>query len=304
MARKAATQERLLRSNLPPGEVGGDNDALGLLNRAIARVDAVKYALGLAGVAAAAAIIITLLGSWQTAVLVLGGMLVAMMLLFAFARLTASKSRSITTAGVVLLFSVVVFFCSFLALTLSAVVFERPKIMLQLLRLQTPIDIAIALPQPYDQPYIHPRYGYLILYPTNYFTKKISEDNTGTLLSSEPTKLPILKDEVMTLDLRIHNEGDLPLDTFNSLITDRNAMYLTYCALFEDRFVVSGTYYDARMFYIAYQKRNGLLKSFTVTFPTAVEHPMESVITQMYTSFTGERPKSKATTSECKPYKS
>jgi hypothetical protein len=80
-------------------------------------------------------------------------------------------------------------------------------------------------------------------------------------------------------------------------------MYLTYCALFDDRFVVSGTYYDARMFYIAYQKRDGFLKSFTVTFPTVVEHPMESVITQMYTSFTGERPKSKAITAECKPYK-
>jgi hypothetical protein len=302
MARKAAPQDRLQRSNLQVGEIGGTAHAFGVLNQAIGRVDAVKYALGLAGVAAAAAIIITFLGSWQTAAIVLGGMLVAMVLLFVFARLTASRSRFITIAGVILLFSVVIFFCAFLALTLTAVIFERPKVMLDLLHIENPLSGAATLPQPYDQPYIHPRYGYLILYASNYFTKKVSEDNTGTTFASEPSKLPIFKDDVMVLNINVHGYTDLPIDTFNSLMSDKKVMYLTYCALFDDRFVVSGTYYDARMFYITYKKRNELVKSFQVTFPTVVEHAMESVITEMYTSFTGERPKSKAITAECKPY--
>ena len=64
-----------------------------------------------------------------------------------------------------------------------------------------------------------------------------------------------------------------------------------------------GMHYDARMFYLAYQARNDRLKSFKVTFPTVVQQPMENVIAEMYRSFTGERPKSKAITAECKPYK-
>jgi hypothetical protein len=303
MARKATMRERPPRPNLGIGEVGDLTQAFGVLNQAIARVDAVKYALGLAGVAAAAAIIITFLGSLQTAAIVLGGMLVAMVLLFVFARLTKSRSRSITIAGVVLLLSVVIFFCAFLVLTLTAVIFEKPKLMLVLLHIESPLSAPVMLPQPYDQPYIHPRYGYLIIYPTNYFTNKISENSTGAILSSEPSKLPILENQVMKLDIKVYDQKDLPIDTFNSILSDKSVMYLTYCVLFDDRFVVSGTYYDGRMFYVAYQTRNGQLKSFAVTFPTVVQQPMENVIIEMYRSFTGERPKSKAIMAECKPYK-
>ena len=141
------------------------------------------------------------------------------------------------------------------------------------------------------------------MYPTNYFTENFSQDSTGATLSSEAGKLPILENQVMKLEIRVYDQKELPIDTFNSIMSDKSVMYLTYCALFDDRFVISGTYYDARMFYVAYQARNDRLKSFKVTFPTVVQQPMENVITEMYRSFTGERPKSKAIAAECKPYK-
>jgi hypothetical protein len=303
MPRKTPTQERAPRSDLPAG-LPGLNQAFAVLNQAIHRVEAVKYALGVAGAAAAAAIVIAFLGSWQTATVVLGGMLVAMVLLFVFARLTVSKSRTITIAGIVLLFFVLSFFCAFLVLTLTAVMFERPKIMLEILNLdRTSHDGSVALPRPYDKSYIHPRFGYLMLYPGNYFTKMISEDGNGAILQSEASKLPIIGNEVMTLTLNVYNHTQMysPLaELFNPLVSDKNVMYYTYCALFDDRFVVSGTYYGDHMFYLTYQKKNDLLKSFRVTFPTAIEELMEDVVKKMYRSFTGELPKSKAITAECK----
>ena len=91
---------------------------------------AVNYALGAAGVAAAAAIvigfIIGFMGKGQAAVIVLAAMLVAMLLLFAFAQLIKSKSGAMVRAGVALLWGVTVFFCAFQLFTVTAVAFGWP----------------------------------------------------------------------------------------------------------------------------------------------------------------------------------
>jgi hypothetical protein len=143
----------------------------------------------------------------------------------------------------------------------------------------------------------------MILYPSNYFTVKVKEDHDGAVFESDPSKLPIRDDEVMRLELHGQPvEGSPTLaEIFNSLVKDGNVIYYTYCALFDDRLVVSGTYYGGRMFYLTYQAKIDSIKSFKVSFPTLVDERMENMITMLYRSFTGERPKSKAITSECKP---
>jgi hypothetical protein len=107
---------------------------LAALNAARAAVPAVNYALGAAGVVAAAAIvigfIIGFLGKGQATLIILGAilgaMLVAMLLLFAFAQLVKSKSDAIVRAGVALLWGVTVFFFAFLLFTVTAVAFGWP----------------------------------------------------------------------------------------------------------------------------------------------------------------------------------
>jgi TolB-like protein/Flp pilus assembly protein TadD len=100
--------------------------AMQILTAARKAVPAVDYALGAAGVAAASAIIVGLLGYTRTAWIVFGGTLIAMVLLFAFARLVAAQSPTITLAGVVLLWAITVFFCVFLIFTVTAFAFLWP----------------------------------------------------------------------------------------------------------------------------------------------------------------------------------
>jgi Concanavalin A-like lectin/glucanases superfamily len=97
-----------------------------IINAARQAVPAVDYALGVAGVAAAGAIIGGLLGYTRVSIIVLGGILVAMILLFAFARLVAAQSASVTLAGVVLLWAVIIFFVCFLVFTVTAVAAQVP----------------------------------------------------------------------------------------------------------------------------------------------------------------------------------
>jgi hypothetical protein len=98
-----------------------------ILNAARRAVPAVDYALGAAGVAAAGAIVIGLLGKGRASIIIVGGMLVAMMLLFVFARLVSSQNPAITNAGVVLLWVITLFFSTFLVFTTTAVAFEWPS---------------------------------------------------------------------------------------------------------------------------------------------------------------------------------
>ena len=120
-------------------EFPGSDSPLAILQAARKAVPAVDYALGAAGVAAAAAIVIALLGHGRATAIVLGGMLVAMVLLFVFARLIAARNRSIVQAGVVLLWCVTLFFCVFLAFTITAVAFAWPPAWTQVLGLSPPV---------------------------------------------------------------------------------------------------------------------------------------------------------------------
>jgi hypothetical protein len=116
----------------PPG--GGNEDVTSgimlwpwrVLQEARRAVPAVDYALGAAGVAAAGAIVTYMIGKDKASIIIFGGMLVAMVLLFIFARLVVAKSTAATTAGIVLLWAVTVFFCTFLFFTAAAFAFHWP----------------------------------------------------------------------------------------------------------------------------------------------------------------------------------
>jgi hypothetical protein len=99
---------------------------MGILDAARRAVPAVNYALGAAGVAAAGAITVGLLGHGRASVIIVGAMFCAMIMLFAFARLVAAKSPAAANAGIVMLWSVTLFFCGFLALTATAFTFKWP----------------------------------------------------------------------------------------------------------------------------------------------------------------------------------
>jgi hypothetical protein len=86
----------------------------------------VDYALGAAGVAVAGAIVTYFIGKEKASFIILGGMLVAMVLLFVFARLVSAKSQAATNAGIVLLWAVTTFFCIFLLFTATAFAFGWP----------------------------------------------------------------------------------------------------------------------------------------------------------------------------------
>ena len=90
-------------------------------------VPAVNYALGLAGIAAAGAIITLFLGQSKAAITIIALLFIGMILLFVFSQLAISKSKSIQLAGTFLLWAVLLFFVTFLIFTVTAFADEWPR---------------------------------------------------------------------------------------------------------------------------------------------------------------------------------
>jgi hypothetical protein len=111
-------------NNIPSGY---ENGLLATVNAARKAVPAVDFALGTAGIAAAAALISIFLGKGTAGYVVLGITFISMVLLLVFAGLVRSGSRVTSNAGKFLLWAVVFFFVSFLGLTLSAVIASWPR---------------------------------------------------------------------------------------------------------------------------------------------------------------------------------
>lgn len=97
---------------------------LNILQTARQAVPAVDYALGAAGIAAAASIILYFVGRGPAAFIILGGTFGAMILLFVFAAIV--KSGKDHGAGTFLIWVVVTFFTVFLIFTITAFVFGVP----------------------------------------------------------------------------------------------------------------------------------------------------------------------------------
>jgi hypothetical protein len=120
----------------------GSFPPLDILNAARKAVPAVDYALAAAGVAAAGSIVTTFLGDGRAAIIILGGMLIAMILLLVFARLVASHESGVAPAGRMLVWAVTVFFCIFLLFTATAVAVGWPRAWASILHLEEASPIA------------------------------------------------------------------------------------------------------------------------------------------------------------------
>src|ERR1051326_859550 len=112
----------------PPVHPAGALSPLVIIRAAPEAGPGVDFALGVAGLAAAAAVVIGFVGSGRAAFIILGSIFVAMLLLFGFARLVAAQSQAAVNAGIALLWAVIVFFCIFLAFTVTAVAIEWPPL--------------------------------------------------------------------------------------------------------------------------------------------------------------------------------
>jgi putative effector of murein hydrolase LrgA (UPF0299 family) len=115
-----------LEPEKPSSRVSGFNP-LQVLNSARQAVPAVNYALGIAGIAAAGAIVSGFVGQTKAGLIIVALIFIGMVLLFAFAQLAVAKSRSIQLAGACLLWAVLLFFIVFLVFTVTAFAAEWPR---------------------------------------------------------------------------------------------------------------------------------------------------------------------------------
>lgn len=98
----------------------------GILQTAIRQVPSVRYALGIAGIAAAGSLVTKFLGYDRASIIIIGGTFVGMILLYVFSRMVASQSEATTIHGIVLLYAMIFFFCCFLFFTVTAFSFTWP----------------------------------------------------------------------------------------------------------------------------------------------------------------------------------
>lgn len=103
-------------------------------------VPAVRYAIGLIGVAAAGTIISTIAGQGKAAILLTGMVFVGMILLYVFSIATRSDNISIKKASAFLIWIVVASFSASLVLILSAISFGEPSGMRDFILSEKPSD--------------------------------------------------------------------------------------------------------------------------------------------------------------------
>jgi hypothetical protein len=123
----AKTNSPSIAEDKDSSKADATNPLLRVLDKSITAVPAVKYALGIAGVAAAAALVLTFFKSIPTAILGIAFLLVAMILLRVFARLAASSGGELRVIALVFAWCFVVLFCGFGLLTTTCVFFDKPK---------------------------------------------------------------------------------------------------------------------------------------------------------------------------------
>jgi len=120
------------------------SNPLDVVRAGIKAVPAVKYALGVAGVAAALALATAFFSSTQAAVIGILAMLALMVLLVVFASLTSqdiNKPNPLRYQALVMTWVVLVVFCGIAILVFTSVFFERPKPFPQIVATLTSVEV-------------------------------------------------------------------------------------------------------------------------------------------------------------------
>jgi hypothetical protein len=117
---------------------------IAILDKARKAVPAVNFALGVAGIAAATAIVVGFIGHTAASLVLFALIFIGMVLLFIFSTLINSRSSSNKLAGEVLVWAVMIFFVVFLAFTTTAVAAGWPCNWAQLLNLKSRCNSQVA----------------------------------------------------------------------------------------------------------------------------------------------------------------
>lgn len=111
-----------------------------VLKRALAHVPAVKYALGIAGIGAAVAIVKAFFTDWAVAVFSIVVMMLLMAVLFVFAKLTTVASKDLRLAMLTLMWSSLILTILTAALLFSSVFFGWPINIRQVITSQSVVN--------------------------------------------------------------------------------------------------------------------------------------------------------------------
>jgi hypothetical protein len=98
-----------------------------VINDARKAVPSVNYAMGLAGIAAATSLIVIFIGNKTSGYILFAITFIGMVLLFIFSRLIKSKSSATYFASLFLMWSILIFFVSFLIMTISVFITGKPR---------------------------------------------------------------------------------------------------------------------------------------------------------------------------------
>jgi hypothetical protein len=100
---------------------------LDIINKAVKAVPAVKYAIGVAGIGAAASIVYALFNSPQEAIISIVCMIVLMVLLLIFARVASLKHNSTKNAAIFAVWGILLLFIASCIIMFTAIFFDWPK---------------------------------------------------------------------------------------------------------------------------------------------------------------------------------
>jgi hypothetical protein len=177
-------------------DVANNLSPLAILDKARKAVPAVNFALGVAGIAAAAALVSLLVGKSNSSIILLSSSFVGMILLFIFSKLVVSTAPSIQFAGVVLVWLVLVFFATFLLFTTTAFVLAWPCNWAEMLGVRA--DCASSAAQrrgvdPVYSGYSSSELGVSVIYPNNILTLDTTERKQRKLVLRDADGRPVVK---------------------------------------------------------------------------------------------------------------
>jgi hypothetical protein len=229
---------------------------LAILDKARKAVPAVNYALGVAGIAAAAAIVSWLVGKNNSGIILLSSSFVGMILLFVFSKLVVSSSPYIQFAGIFLVWVILLFFATFLLFTTTAFVWTWPCNWAETLGVATKcLDSAdtnkTGIEPMYNGYYRSPELGVAVTFPDNILTL----DNTARaqrklmLVDGDGLPVVVIKREALPdqTNVRLARENeDSALTRMNYKVTYRGPEKEEN---WSNWYVLSGVNYGSEFYY-------------------------------------------------------
>ena len=203
---------------------------MAILDKARKAVPAVNFALGVAGIAAAAAMVSWLVGKNNSSIILLSSSFVGMILLFIFSKLVVSPAPSIQFAGVALVWLVLVFFATFLLFTTTAFVLAWPCNWAEMLGVKTNCSLSAGQGRAVDPVYTgysSPELGVSVIFPNNILTLDTTERKQRKLLLRDGSGHPVVK--ILRTALPEHKNVRLGRDNETSELARMN-FSVTYIA--------------------------------------------------------------------------